>query len=441
MNPGTGVVSGVRVSQDSATVDEIEAVRVNGQTAAVEHLLAHPDVDEAFVLQTCHRVEAYVVTSDPVSGRRALMDRLPLLTTDVSSVKMAHEESLRHLLRVAAGLESVVLGEDQILGQVRAAYEDASEAGGLGQILEDAVTKAIHVGERARTDTPINEGVTSMGSAARRLAARERDLDGATAVVVGAGEMGTLVAKAFADSEVARLVVANRTPSTAAHVVADISGDVETEAVSLDALGDVLVHADVVVAATSSQRPVVKAGDLAANDDVLVIDLGQPRDVSADALSLDVVTVFDLDDLEAVTDATKEQRRRAAEDVEAIIDRELDLLLDQYKRKRADEVIAAMYESAERLKRRELATAFSKLEARDELTDEQREVVSALADTLVSQMLAAPTRSLRDAAAQDDWTTINTALQLFNPEFEADSPFGAPPEEAAERADAVDEDD
>ena len=124
--------------------------------------------------------------------------------------------------------------------------------------------------------------------------------------------------------------------------------------------------------------------------------------------------------LESVTDETRARRREAASEVEAMIDREFDHLLAHYKRARADEVIASMYENAERMKHRELSRAVSKLEA-DGLTDDQRAVVESLADTLVSQLLAAPTKSLRDAAEADDWTTINSALRLFDPSFDGPS--------------------
>jgi glutamyl-tRNA reductase len=133
-------------------------------------------------------------------------------------------------------------------------------------------------------------------------------------------------------------------------------------------------------------------------------------------------TVYDLDAMEAMTDRTRQSRREAAETAREIVDAEFDRLLEQYKRKRADEVIAAMYESAERTKRHQLRETETKLGAAgEELTDRQREVVESMADAIVGQLLAAPTKSLRDAAAEDDWTTIATALDLFDPEFGPDA--------------------
>ncbi|RKD98286.1 glutamyl-tRNA reductase [Halopiger aswanensis] len=419
----SGVVSAARVTHESGTVDELAAVSPDSQPAAVSQLRSIPDVEEAYVLSTCNRVEAYVVSPDAAVGQAAL-EQFFAPADDDAIVHTDHDESLRHLLRVAAGLESVVLGEDQIIGQVRGAYEDAREAGGIGSMLEPAVTKAIHVGERARTETEINEGVVSLGSAATKLAAAEIALEGATALVVGAGEMGQLAARSLADAGVDDLVVANRTVSRADHLAAELDVDAALEAVPLEALETVAPEADVVVAATGSEEPVVEPHHLelqtdgGTETDRVVVDLGQPRDVDPAAADLSSVAVYDLDDLESITQSTREQRADAAREVEAMIDREYELLCDQYKRARADEVIAAMYESAERMKERELETALSRLE--DDLSPAQREVVESMADALVSQLLAPPTKSLRQAAAEDDWSTINTALQLFDPDFEGE---------------------
>ncbi|MDS0294212.1 glutamyl-tRNA reductase [Halogeometricum luteum] len=414
-----GVISGVRVSHERATVDEIESASGEDVRSAVGTLLSREGVSEAFVLQTCNRAEAYVVTDAQAAGRRALSDFAPDVRDGVV-VQMDHEESLRHLMRVAAGLESLVLGEDQILGQLKRAFEDARGAGGIGRVLDDAVTKAVHVGERARTETEINEGAVSLGSAAVRLAESETPLAGSTALVVGAGEMGTLAAKSLADAGVAELVVANRTVPHAEHVAAEV--DVPARAVPLAAVDEAIEAADVVISATGSPGYVLSHAHVETGGETTLIDIAQPRDVDPDVDGLAGVVVHDIDGLEAVTDETRERRREAAERVEAMIDEEFERLLESFKRKRADQAISGMYEAAERVKGRELETALSKLEAQGELTDEQRETVSALADALVGQLLSAPTKSLREAAVEDDWDTIQTAMTLFDPDFGGEEP-------------------
>ncbi len=328
-------------------------------------------------------------------------------------------------MRVAAGLESLVVGEDQILGQFKRAVEIARGAGGLGPTLETGLTKAVHVGERARTETMINDGATSVGSAAVRLAERETTLDGAAALVVGAGEMGKLAGKALADAGVAELVVANRTVPHAEHVACHV--DADALAVGLDAVGDVLPEVDVVVTATDNAEYVVEAGDIAAAGETLVVDLAQPRDVDPAAGGSEAVEILDMDDLESVTAETRANREAAAREVEAMIDAEFNRLLEEYKRRQADEAISTMYEAAERIKAREIETAVSQLEAGGDLTDEQREAVESMADALVGQLLAAPTKSLREAAAEDDWATIRTAMELFDPGFGNAGPAGDGP--------------
>ena len=418
----TEVIRGARVSHERASVDQIEAAAGEDARSVVESLLAHDGITEAFALQTCNRAEAYVVADSTEAGRAALRLLGAGLDDESVVVETGHEESLRHLMRVASGLESLVVGEDQILGQFKRAVEIARGAGGLGPTLETGLTKAVHVGERARTETVINDGVTSVGSAAVRLAERERALDGATALVVGAGEMGKLAARALADAGVAEVVVANRTIPHAEHVAGYV--DADAHVVPLDDVRDVLPDADVVVTATGHSEYLVDPEDVAVAGETFVIDLAQPRDVDPAAAGVDAVEIRDIDDLESVTAETRANREAAAREVEAMIDAEFDRLLEEYKRRQADEAISTMYEAAERMKAREIETAVSQLEAAGDLTDEQREVVESMADALVGQLLAAPTKSLREAAVEDDWATIRTAMELFDPEFGDAGPGG-----------------
>jgi glutamyl-tRNA reductase len=335
---------------------------------------------------------------------------------------MGHEESLRHLLRVAAGLESLVLGEDQILGQVRNAYEDAREAGGIGPLLENGVTKAIRVGERARTETTINEGVVSLASAAVKLAAETRGLENATAAVVGVSEMGTLAAKRLA-GRVDELVLVNRTLARAESLATTVSpADARLRTAGLDDLGAIIVGADVVISSTGSSEWLIDRNELAAAGETFLVDIARPRDIPPAADGMDHLAVYDLDSLEAVTEKTRSRREAAAERVEAIVEEEFERLLTQYKRERADEVISAMYEGAERIKAEELEETFATLD----LDDQQQATVEAMADSIVSRLLAAPTNSLRDAAEEDDWSTIHTALGLFDPNLESAVPEEVP---------------
>ncbi|MFB6194146.1 MAG: glutamyl-tRNA reductase, partial [Halobaculum sp.] len=202
-----GVLAGVSVAHHRASVAEIERAAGRSQRAVVARLCDQSAVREAFALQTCNRAERYVLADDATAAREALADFAPEVP-DGAIRRLSHEESIRHLMRVAAGLESLVVGEDQILGQFKRAIEDARTEGGLGGRLGETLTKAAHVGERARTETGINDGTVSLGSAAVELLTRETDLDDRTALVVGAGEIGTLVARRLDDTAVDRITVA-----------------------------------------------------------------------------------------------------------------------------------------------------------------------------------------------------------------------------------------
>jgi glutamyl-tRNA reductase len=395
------------VAHDHATLEDLETAGLESQLAAVRTLVGEPGVDEALALQTCNRVEAYVVVQDAEAGREAL-STLFAEVDDRLVREMDHEESLRHLLRVAAGLESQVVGEDQILGQVKDALEDARAAGGVGPVLDEGVTKAVHLGERARTETAINEGIVSLASAAVHEAAAHRDLEGATALVAGAGEMGRRAAASLASS-VDRLVVANRTVSTAATLAACV--DVAASAVGLDAVGSAAADADVVVTATGSPDPIFDRKTLADAGEAVVVDIARPRDVAPAAADLQAVTVRSLDDLEAHTEETRRQRAAAAAEVEEMVETAFDRLMRRYKRKRADRVISAMYAGAERIKSEQVGRALRELD----LEENDEAVVEAMADAIVGELMAAPADSLRDAAEDDDWSTIHTALQLFDP--------------------------
>jgi glutamyl-tRNA reductase len=411
----SGIVSGVSIAHTDATIDQLERISIETQQTGVSDLRAE-GASEAFVLQTCNRVEAYVVTEDAEDGR-SLLDDLVADVSDEIVEAFGHEESLRHLLRVAAGLESLVIGEDQILGQVRDAYEDARRADGIGPVLEEAVTKAIRVGERARTETAINEGVVSLASAAVKLAAETHGVTDRTALVIGAGEMGTLAAKRLAD-RVDELILANRTVESAESVTRRIGEtSSELQIADLSDAANALPRADVVIAATGSSTPVLSAAAFEAIDETFVVDITRPRDIPPAVDDFSHLTVYDLDKLEAVTEKTKQRRREAATAVREIVDEEFERLLTQYKRQRADQVISAMYESAERVKATELERSLAQLD----LDEESEAVVESMADAIVSQLLASPTNSLRDAAEADDWSTIHTALQLFNPNFGPES--------------------
>ncbi|WP_435194029.1 glutamyl-tRNA reductase [Natronomonas sp. EA1] len=390
------------VSHRTGTSDDVAAASDRPTRSLVRELL-DAGATEAFVLQTCTRAETYVVADSP--------DRL-LDTLGIDGERFDEGDALDHLLAVAAGLDSIVIGEDGILGQLRRAVADARAVGGIGPVLDTVCTKAIRVGERVRSETSINEGVTSLASAAVRLASEGCSLADATALVIGAGETGERACRALVDAGVGRLYVANRTRARAETLAALVGGEV----VDFAGVATLLPTVDLVVTATGSPTPILDAGMLTDERARVVIDLAQPRDVAPDVGSLAGVTLHDLDSLRVVTRETRASRQAAAADAAAIVREERARLDTQLRELAADATLGALYRRAETTKRDALDTALAALE----LTATQEATLSAFADALVSELLAAPTRQVRTAARAGDEETLAVARALF--ELDAEAP-------------------
>lgn len=406
-----GVIAGVSIAHQFASVETIAEAAGPSPEAHLESLLEHEAVREAFVLSTCNRAEWYVVTGHPQVGQavaQSVLDGVP----PNARRPLSHDEAIEHLLRVTSGLESQVLGEDEILGQVREAYHAADAAGGIGELLEPVLLKALHIGERARTETGINEGVVSLASAAVRCAEEHVHLPTSAVAVVGAGDTGSRAARALVDRDVGDLRVVNRTLERAEALCASLGTG---EAVPLTDVSAAVADADVVITATDSPEPVLDEASMPALGSVIVVDLGQPSDVAQPVRERAAVAYFDLDRLRRITERTHTRRRGEAEAVEAMIDREIEVLQRGFKRARAEAVIGAMRAGADRIRTAEVERAKRRLEAG---TSPPEAVIEDLADALTNALMAIPTEALRDAAEDDDWTTIASAIQIFDPDLE-----------------------
>lgn len=408
-----GVVSASIVTHQDADVETIASAAPDESGQAIESLIGEPEVREAFVLSTCNRVEYYVVTDARTTGREQLTQRLNQVPAAVRT-DLGHEAAIEHLCRVASGLESQVLGEDEILGQVRDAFHLAKEHDAIGAILEPALLKAIHIGERARSETTINEGVVSLASAAVQLLEERTHLPTAGGVVIGTGDVGRRTLQRLSEVETAQLYVANRSPEPARQLATEVDG---ATAISLEELPSVLQGATFCISATASDDPVLGPDSVPRGGSLLLVDLGQPPDVSPSIRHRADVAYYDLDRLRIITERTHEQRADAAEQVERLIRNEVDVLKRQFKRDQAEDVIAAMRTGAEAIKRRELRRARKRM---DHGEAPPEEIVEDMADAIVNMVMAAPTEALRDAAEENDWETISTAIQIFDPDPEVD---------------------
>ena len=365
---------------------------------------------EAVCLSTCNRTELYLVDTDPeVAEARA---STALLEDEVELYRMTDEAAALHLFRVAAGLDSLVPGEGEILGQVRDAYE----AGAHGPVLDRLFREALRVGKKVRTETAINESPSSVSSAAAALAQQVfGDLADCRVLLVGAGEVSELAARALAARGATIGAVTSRTQANAER----LAGAFDSHAVPFDRLGSELEHADVVVSSTSSAEPILSRDQVPARSGrpLFVIDLAVPRDVDPAVARLEDCYLYDIDDLQAVVRESLSGRRREAERAEAIVEREAERFRDWQASLQVVPAIASLRERAESIRSGELAKAESRLEG---LSESERRTVESLTTQIVNKLLHVPIVRLKQAAAAEGTGYVEVARDLFDlPEDDA----------------------
>jgi glutamyl-tRNA reductase len=407
-------ITNISANHHRATVDEIEKARLKDVDHGIRRLISMPGVHEAMVLQTCNRVEIYALCDDAETLKKfAACENMPC---DVMHFKK-DDEALIHLLRLSCGLESMIIGEDQILGQLKASYLLSEKNGAIGEVLSTAVLKAINAGKRARQETRINKGSVSIGSAAVDLAESILgELHGRTILVVGAGEMGTLVANALAEKSLKGVYVANRTFEHAEQLAAELGG----KAVKLDDIGDYICSADVVICATSAPHLIITKKMLeqilvkCCDKKLLIIDITNPRNVEETVSEIPGVELHNIDSLRRISDANMEKRRSEIVQVEAIIDDEFDALKREFKRQRVDSVISDIYQKADSIRLIELNRAISRLSSNGGISEKQARIISEFSQALAGKLLSGPVRKLRLAAEKSDEDYLRVAQELFD---------------------------
>ena len=420
----------VGINHRSAGLDLLErlAIPAGSQAKALADLVDREFVTEAVVLSTCHRVEVYAVAERfhgaMVDIRRFFSSWAGIPPEDFSDhLYDYHDEAaVAHLFGVAAGLDSVVPGEAQVLGQVREAWERARVEGTAGSRLTPLFRHALEVGKRARSETAIARGITSLPQAAVALAEqRIGTLGGTSVVVLGAGEisegMAVTAAEAGDDPQgtpLGDLVVANRTLDRADRLARRVGG----RAVSLGQLEATLEDADVLFASTGSASVVVDhdllGGVMARRPGrpLLVVDLGLPRDVDPGVRDLPDVTLLDLDDLQAFVDAQVGERRGEMTRVGAIVDDEVTRYVERAAARQAAPTITALRRRAERLRQAEAERHRSRLSGLDA---RQQEAVDSLVSGVVNKLLHEPTVRLKSAAGSARGERLTEAIrELFD---------------------------
>lgn len=407
-------ISSMLITHTKATIEDMERSWHGGLEELLHRLKSHELVEECAVLKTCNRVEVYIVSP---KGSKVLLDFAKKMKVSSRIVDfLDHEDSLRHLLRLTSGLESMIVGEDQVLGQVKELFSIAKKAGTIGKTLDTAFSKAIQVGKRVRNETNINKGSVSIGSAAVELAEDILGgLGGKTVMIIGAGEMGSLVARALANKDIKVIYVANRTYDRAEQLASELGG----EAVRFEKIEEYLKLSDVVISATSAPhviltRDMVKKAVEESGRDIMLIDIGNPRNIEGSAGELKSVRLYNIDNLKSISQRNLEKRKEEAKKAEEIIEEEFALLNKQYKRQKADKIIAAIYSIAEAIRKQERMEAINRLKAYHTMGELEQEVIDDLTHSFANQILAEPTKILRTAAEKDDENFLNVVAELFN---------------------------
>lgn len=399
------------LSHHTANIATLEAFRFPDEAAFLHE--ARERFLGVLLLQTCNRVEV-LVQGDARSLEGFLQEKGRNGFTVVEG-----EAVPRHLLELAAGIDSLIVGEDQILGQLRQALAVAEGAGTCCSAIGLCVKKAVHVGVRIRRETAINRGAVSVGSAAVTLAEnligtlRDRHI-----LVVGSGEMGVLVAQALTARGLTAIYVANRTYERAVMLADKIGG----RAVNFKDLYRYIALSDVVISCTAAPHPVIRTEDIQKVMEerlwpldthprhLILIDIAQPRDVEDGVRSIEGVHLFTIDDLKGVNDAAMESRKSEADRAREIIDEETDHFIRLLRRTAADETLALLYTWAESIRARERDRALARLGTADGHT---REVVDDLTRALTKKLLSDVTTAIRARAECGDMERAETLMRAI----------------------------
>ena len=373
-------------------------------------------VSEGVILSTCNRTEVYSVSEDPQKTaddiRRFLADYGALDPEQLNTHLYDHTdaEAVRHLFRVAGGLDSMILGESQILGQVRDALTSAAESHSLSAPVSRLFHRAIRTGRKVREETDLGRNPLSVSYAAVQLAQRVLgNFNGRRVLLLGAGEAGQLVATALRTTGASDLMIANRTAERGVELARSLNGSV----VPYEEVGPSLANADIVIAATEAPEYVLSRDAIASAAEgrtgraMFLFDLSVPRNIDPDAGLLDGVSLFNIDDLSSIAEENLQERKGAAAEAEAIVDLEVDRFMTWWGSLEAVPLIRALRERAERIRSGEMARALGKM---PDLSPQDVELLEAMTSSIINRLLHDPTISLKQRASQ---AHLQAARDLF----------------------------
>jgi glutamyl-tRNA reductase len=415
------LVAGLSHKTAPVEVREQMAVAEAALGGALSDLIARPGISEAMILCTCNRVEV-TVRSEPgadaageICSFLAANGRLPADKIEGYLYRYQQGEAIRHLYRVASSLDSMVVGEPQILGQVKDAYLAAKAAGALGGPLEEILNRAFYVAKKVRSETGIGQMAVSISYVAVELARKIfGSLAGHQVLIVGAGKMSELAARHLRRSGAPAVFVANRTYERAVEIAARFEG----RPVPFEQLSDFLEHVDIVISSTGAPGFVItrdQAQELMSarkNRPMFLIDIAVPRDIDPAVNELDNIFVYDIDDLQQVADANKRERAREAERAEILIEAEVERTMQRLKAQDITPTIVSLQAELERVRRAEVERVRSRL---GHLTPEQEQAVEALTRGIVNKIAHTPITHLKSLATHPDGLhVIAIVRRVFN---------------------------
>jgi glutamyl-tRNA reductase len=412
----------VGVSHRTAPIELRERLdfSARGVDRALTALAASDVHREATIVSTCNRVELYVGCDDSEAARAAIQQFLSEFHSIPADQLAPHlyaktgPDAVAHLYRVAAGLDSLVMGEPQILGQVKEAFGVASQMGCTGPLLNKLFHSAFATGKRVRSETALAEGAVSVSYAAVELARKIfGNLKGRTVVVVGAGEMGKLTAIHMQSQGIGRLIITSRTAAHATALAQSIGG----HAMPWEALNTTLVEADILITATGASTPIISRALIAQTmkarrqRPLFIIDIAVPRDVEGDAGDLEQVFLYNIDDLQAVVQENISRRGTEASDAEKIIAQEVSRFVAWLNSRGAIPTIVALRQRFESIRQSELRRLEPKLAS---LPPEARARVDEVTRLIMEKLLINPTEQLKSASDADTVAAYSDALtRLF----------------------------
>ena len=379
-------------------------------TESLQHLRESYQIHEAVILSTCNRVEVYAVANSVRTADAAAKMLVEFLSRyhqiGVESLKkwtyLHHNlETIQHLFRVTASLDSMVVGESQILGQVKTAFDTSREAGGAGTILNRLFTKAFSIGKRIRSETTIATGAVSISYAAVELAKKIfNTLEGKTVAILGAGEMSELTAKHLVANGVSNVIVANRTYERAVKVAEKFN----STPIAYDSDLGFLIDADIVISSTDAPDYLIKRQPLAnimrkrKHRYMFLIDIAVPRDIDPNVSKIDHAFLYNIDDLEAVVVSNLKDRQQEATHAEQIVAEEAKRFYDQLQIFQVNPTIKALHQQFREIADTELQACFYKTT----LSDQQEAAVASMTQAIVKKLLHHPMQNLRCAVNDGD---------------------------------------